>query len=147
MSPGEIDLKIVSDRACQVRRALEQLARKAAIEEREFLANPDHAAATETYLRRALEALADLARHLLAKGHRIAVSDYAGIAVRCGELGVLPEEDATLFRRMLGYRNRLVHRYLEVGPAELYRIAREHATDLSAILARLEKVAAELGSC
>ena len=45
-----------------------------------FQADPRNIASAESYLRRGLEALFDLGRHLLAKGFGIAVTEYKEIA-------------------------------------------------------------------
>jgi len=45
-----------------------------------FQADPRNIASAESYLRRGLEALLDLGRHLLAKGFGIAVTEYKEIA-------------------------------------------------------------------
>jgi uncharacterized protein YutE (UPF0331/DUF86 family) len=100
----------------------------------EFLANPHHAAAGESYLRRALEALLDLGRHLLAKGFGIAVTEYKEIAVGLRDRKVLTPDLASVLIEMAGYRNRLVHFYDEVTPLELYRILVERRHDLEKVL-------------
>ena len=89
--------------------------------------------AAESYLRRALEALLDLGRHILAKGFGLGVSEYKEIAVRLGEQGVLSPEEAQLLQVLAGYRNRLVHFYHEVGPEELYEVCAHRLTDVERI--------------
>jgi len=84
-------------------------------------------------LRRALEALFDLGRHILAKGFGLGVSEYKEIASRLGEQRILCQEEADLLRVLAGYRNRLVHFYHEVGPDELYEICAYRLGDLECI--------------
>lgn len=76
-----------------------------------FLADPRMVAAGESYLRRALEALMDLGRHILAKQFGVAAVEYEAVAQRLGEEGVLASELAERMQRMAGYRNRMVHAY------------------------------------
>ena len=45
----------------------------------EFSADPRNIASAESYLRRGLEALLDLGRHILAKGFAVAVTEYKEI--------------------------------------------------------------------
>nr|HID14426.1 DUF86 domain-containing protein [Anaerolineae bacterium] len=89
--------------------------------------------AAESYLRRALEALLDLGRHILAKGFGLGVSEYKEIATRLGEQEVLSSEETQLLRVLAGYRNRPVHFYHEVGPDELYEVCAHHLVDLERI--------------
>ncbi|MEW6741335.1 MAG: DUF86 domain-containing protein [Planctomycetota bacterium] len=146
MTPGLVDLKIVADRASAVRTCVDLLRAKAQLSDEEFQAHPDHAAATESYLRRSLEALCDIGRHLLAKGFAEAASEYAEVAIKCGNRGLLTPDRANLFRRMVGYRNRLVHRYAEITPGELHRISQSHLQDLLDVLADLEHAARRLSA-
>jgi len=81
-------------------------------------------------LRRALEALLDLGRHILAKGFGVGVSEYKEIATELARHEVLTSREADLLRTLAGYRNRMVHFYHEVSPEELYEICAFRLTDV-----------------
>jgi len=99
-----------------------------------FFADRRNLWTAESCLRRALEALLDLGRHILAKGFGIGVSEYREIAVRLKEQQVLSSDEAALLRTMDGYRNRLVHFYHEVSPEELYEVCAHRLNDLEQVL-------------
>jgi len=109
----------------------------------EFAAEPDNFAIAEHYLRRALEAVLDVGRHILAKERLGKPRDYRAIIEMLGEKGVLPADFASEFKRVAGYRNRLVHLYHEVTPREIYEIIQHRLDDLyrycGCILDYLEK--------
>ncbi len=68
MTPGPINRAVVADKTALIRRLLDA-ARTLPLDNLDaFRADPRMVAAGESYLRRALEALLDLARHVLAKG-------------------------------------------------------------------------------
>ena len=134
MTPSSINGSIVADKTAVVRRMLEAIATLPLGSQTEFLANPHDAAAGESYLRRGLEALLDLGRHLLAKGFGVAVTEYKEIAAGLRDRKVLTPDLASLLIEMAGYRNRLVHFYDEVTPLELYRILAERRHDLEKVL-------------
>lgn len=94
--------------------------------------------AGESFLRRALETLLDLGRHLFAKGFGVPAVEYKEIARVLGERGVLEASQAELLRLMAGYRNRLVHFCDEVSAEELYAILTGHRDDIAAVLNALE---------
>jgi uncharacterized protein YutE (UPF0331/DUF86 family) len=98
------------------------------------LGDSRNAAAAESYLRRGLEALFDLGRHVLGKGFGRAVSEYKEIARALVQEKVLTEEEGQKALKMAGYRNRLVHYYQEISPEELYQILTQDLTDLEAVL-------------
>lgn len=105
----------------------------------DFIADPRTPAAAESYLRRCLEALLDLGRHILAKGFGRAVSEYGAIAHELQGVGVLGPAEAGLLREMAGYRNRLVHFYDEVSTVELYEICTQDLSDIERITRALEQ--------
>lgn len=102
-----------------------------------FLSDPRTIAAAESYVRRGLEALLDLGRHILAKGFGRAVVEYKDIPWQLREIGVLGEREAGLLREMAGYRNRLVYFYSEVTPEELFHIRSSRLTDIEDVLSGL----------
>jgi len=103
----------------------------AQLPEREFLEDPRNVGAAESFMRRALEAVFDVGRHILARtGHSNLAKEYRSIAYALGSLRVVPESYVATLVRMAGYRNRMVHFYHEVSPAELREIIRDRRDDL-----------------
>ena len=106
MTPGLLREKVVAERVSWVRDMVRQ-ARGLPLETREsFLADPRNPASAESYLRRGLEALLDLGRHILAKGFGTPVTEYKQVARGLREVGVLGDPSAELLEKMAGYRNR-----------------------------------------
>ncbi len=124
MSPEPITAVVVTDRAAWVRRMLTGIRSLPVDSAEEFTAHPRTVAAAESYLRRALEALLDLGRHILAKGFARGVAEYKAIASALEEEGVLTPADAELLIRLAGYRNRIAHFYYAGGDDELRLICR-----------------------
>ena len=89
----------------------------------------------ELCLRRALEALLDVGRHLLAKLAATGVAEYKGVGRRLGEHAVLGAATAGLLVKLAGYRNRMVHFYHEVTAAELFGICANELQDVERISA------------
>jgi uncharacterized protein YutE (UPF0331/DUF86 family) len=130
MTPGQISKRVVVDRIGWIETTLSGIRALPLDDEQMFRADPRNVAAAESYLRRALEALLDLGRHILAKAFGRGVSEYKEIALRSRELGVLPPHEADLLEQMAGYRNRLVHFYHEVSERELYQICTRRLDDI-----------------
>ena len=89
----------------------------------------------ESCLRRAIEALLDVGRHLVAKLAATGITEYKGIGRILGEHGVLDSETSDLLVKLAGYRNRLVHFYHEVTAAELFGICANELHDVDRIRA------------
>src|SRR3989338_7958397 len=100
----------------------------------QFVADPKEFAVAEHHLRRALEAVFDIAGHIVSRfpyapGKR--PKTIKEIARALGDKGVVDKEFAEKrLVKMAGYRNRLVHFYDEISPQELYRIVTSDLGDI-----------------
>ena len=138
MSPRAISRRVVAVRLEWVREMVAEI-RRLPLDDREaFMADRRNVFAAESCLRRALEALLDLGRHVAARGFGDGVSEYKAIASSLHEHGVLDESDAALLRVLAGYRNRMVHFYEEIDDGELFEICGEHVSDLELIIGAFE---------
>jgi uncharacterized protein YutE (UPF0331/DUF86 family) len=145
VTPGTIDLKVVGDRLALVSDCLDGLRSLPQASVDEFLADRRNPLAADTLLRRALEALFDVARHLLSRTHGIGALEYREVARQAAERGILQDTDlARRFALMAGFRNRLVHHYDEVTPRELYEVITSHLGDVASLAETLREAAARL---
>jgi uncharacterized protein YutE (UPF0331/DUF86 family) len=133
MVPGLISQKITVAKLDVISEMLGGVQSLPLASEDEFTRDPRMVAAGESYLRRALEALLDLGRHVLAKGFGLPVAEYAAIAEQLGAKGVVSGDLAASLKLMAGYRNRLVHEYDVVTPSELYSILTEQISEVVTI--------------
>jgi uncharacterized protein YutE (UPF0331/DUF86 family) len=134
MTPGTISKAVVTERTLWIRKMLQGLRSLPLASQGEFLAEDRNVAAAESYLRRALEALHDLGRHLLAKGFGQPATEYKAVASGLEQRQVLQKSEADLMRKMAGYRNRMVHFYSEITPGELYQICTAHLHEVEDLL-------------
>ena len=130
MTPGSISERTVSDRLIWIDQMVDEIRALPLSDRNAFFADRRNVWAAESCLRRALEALFDLGRHILAKGFGTGVTEYKEIAVALHAQNVLANEEATLLRTLAGYRNRMVHFYHEVQPEELYEICSSQLSDV-----------------
>lgn len=134
MTPAQLRAKIVAERVAWIRRMVASLRTLPGDSYATFQSDSRNVAAAESYLRRALEALLDLGRHVLAKGFGQGVSEYKDVAKVLVQVGVLDAQNGALLRELAGYRNRLVHFYHEVSDLELYEICASRLGDLESLL-------------
>lgn len=147
MTASAVRLKLVRERLAAAAEYVAALRALPQESETVFLAdrrNPDSA---ESLLRRALEALFDVARHLLAKGMGRGALEYKEVARLAAEHGLLADADlGQRFQEMAGFRNRLTHFYDEVTPRELYGIVCHELGDLEAVADELRDAASRLAA-
>jgi len=113
MSPGGVDRAVVRRHLLALDRALSTLAKHRGATAAELAVDRERLWIVERGLQLCAQNALDIATHLAAAAGRD-VPDYASAIDRLGELGVLPLELATRFRAVAGFRNVLVHGYLDV---------------------------------
>ena len=143
MTPGNVDPRIVAERALRVSEMIGAIHDLHPEEKEAFLADRHKVAAAESYLRRSLEALFDIGRHILAKEFAYPAMEYKEVAKGLFDKKVLEAKDAELMREMAGYRNRMVHFYHEITPEELHRICLYHLDEIKLLTERLGQWAKE----
>ncbi len=135
MTRGNISRRVVAERVKWVETILAQIKSLPVQDEEVFFADPRNPLACESCLRRALEALFDLGRHILAKDFGIGVEEYKEIGPALARQGVITEEDASrMFRILAGYRNRMVHFYHEISNEKIREICADQLTDMENML-------------
>ena len=139
MSPSKIRLKTVAAKAEMIREMLAAIETLPLASEAELSADVRMMAAGESFLRRSLEGLLDLGRHVLSKGFGKVVPDYAAVADGLAAQGILPPESASKLRLMARYRNRMVHFYDEILPGELYGILSGKRGDVEEVLTAIQR--------
>jgi uncharacterized protein YutE (UPF0331/DUF86 family) len=145
MTATGVRLKLVRERLQAMTEQIDALRALPHASQEEFLADRRNPDAAESNLRRALEALFDVARHLLSKGHGLGALEYKEVARLSVEKGLVTDADlARRFTDIAGFRNRLTHYYHEVTPEEIYAVVVEDIGDLEAIREELRQAAARL---
>jgi len=135
---SNLNIKLIEDRICFINKAIVRLRNLSSLEERTFLEG-DTPATAESYLRRSLEAIFDIGRHIIAKTAGKTAVEYKEIAKALGENGVVSKRLAEKLILMAGYRNRLIHFYHEVSDAELYLILRDHLKDVEEFVKEIKE--------
>lgn len=143
MSPGLLRAKVIAERSAWIRKMISQLKGLPLGSYELFCSDLRTLGAAESYLRRCLEALMDLGRHLLAKGFGRPVSEYKEIARVLEENAVLDGKGRLTMAKLAGYRNRMVHFYQEISNQELYEICTDHLGDIEELLSILLKWVAD----
>ena len=109
---------------------LEFLGRYRGIGLDEFRSDELVSAAVERKLHLAIECVLDIGAELIASKGLREPGSYRDVILILGEAGVLPQEFASAFARVAGFRNVLVHDYAEVKPELVHRQLREGLGDL-----------------
>jgi uncharacterized protein YutE (UPF0331/DUF86 family) len=134
---SNLNIKLIEDRLGSINKAVARLKRLSYLDERDFLED-DNPAIAESYLRRSLEAVFDIGRHISAKTAGKGIIEYKEIASALGDRGVITKQLAERLRLMAGYRNRLVHFYHEVSDRELHLITKNNLADIEGFVKEMK---------
>jgi len=130
MTPSKISQKVAAGKIELTELFVRQIGELSLDPVGDFTGSPLNIAAGESNLRRSLESLLDLGRHILARGFGVPAVEYGEIGPKLAESGVLDHAQGEMLRKIGGYRNRLVHLYFEVSPEELHQILTTELNDV-----------------
>jgi len=126
---GQPDPEVVRRHLAALREALANLRRHAARTAPELRANADLRWTVERGLQLCVQNALDIATHLAAASG-LDAPDYATAIDRMAELSIVSAEFAARLRPIAGFRNVLVHGYLQVDLAVLEQVLREKLLEL-----------------
>lgn len=135
---SSLNIKRIVDLMGFIEECLSELKTYQNISEEEFLSDKRNPAYVESYLRRTLEAMFDIGRHILAKTYGYKELEYKKIAKELGKKGVVNQELSEKLFLMAGYRNRMVHFYREITPSELFNIVKNNLTDVEKFINQIK---------
>ena len=92
MTPTGIKERVVAERAAWIEEMLRGVGALPLESYEQFIGDPRNVAAADSYVRRALEALMDLGRHILAKGLGRVATEYRDVPRQLLAGGVIDEE-------------------------------------------------------
>jgi len=127
---SKLHIDKITKHLSMIQEFVEGLRSLAMLSNEDFFSDKRNIAAAESYLRRCLECIFDIGRHIMAKSYGLKDLEYKKIANNLGEKGVISEEYSEILGEMAGYRNRMVHLYYEISKEELYGILQKHLSDL-----------------
>jgi uncharacterized protein YutE (UPF0331/DUF86 family) len=128
MTPGRFDPEVVRRHLLALDEALQVLRRHRDVSAAQLREDRERLWIVERGLQLCAQSALDVATHLAASAGREA-PDYRSALDALAELGVLPRAFTDRFRAVAGFRNVLVHGYLEVDLDEVHRLLTERLDD------------------
>ncbi|MCX7854958.1 MAG: DUF86 domain-containing protein [Anaerolineae bacterium] len=99
----------------------------------EFIQDPEHYGSAERFLQLAIEAVNDIGSHIIAALDLGTVNWYSDIPAILEERGYISPALQERWIRMIGFRNALVHDYLDIDRRIVYEALQEGLEDLEAL--------------
>ena len=99
----------------------------------EFVSSPERYGSAERFLQLAIEAVTDIGGHVIADLSLGVVNWYSDIPTILAERGYISPELKEKWVRMIGFRNTLVHDYLDIDHRIVYEALQTGLVDLKAL--------------
>lgn len=97
---------------------------------REFADDPEHHGSVERFLHLSIEALTDMANHVVADENLGGVDEAKDLPVIFAKEGYIDREMEARWKDMIGFRNVLVHEYLEIDRETVYDVLQNQLDDI-----------------
>lgn len=99
----------------------------------DFLKKPEYYGSTERFLHLSIEALLDIGNHIIADQNLGEVNWYRDIPEILAKQSIISDKLKNIWIDMIGFRNMLVHEYLDIDRNIVYDILHSHLNDIKDI--------------
>lgn len=99
----------------------------------EFIKKPEYYGSTERFLQLGIETITDLGNHVIAELELGIVNWHSDIPTLLEKSGYINFDVKEKWIRMIGFRNILIHEYLDIDRKIVYDVLQHHIKDLEEI--------------
>ena len=96
----------------------------------EFIADAERYGSAERFLHLAIESVTDMGNHVIAELELGIVNSYSDIPKIMAERGYMSPDLKETWIRMIGFRNALVHEYVDIDRKIVYHVLQNNIQDL-----------------
>jgi len=96
----------------------------------EFISDPERYGSAERFLHLAIEAITDMGNHIIADLELGSVNSYSDIPSIIAEKGYMTHGLEEKWIRMIGFRNTLVHEYIDIDRKIVYDVLQNNVNDI-----------------
>lgn len=124
-----IDKEKIKKRFSEINEALAEIRRLTSLEDKEFWLEKENIAAVKYYLLLAIEAVGSICVHIAARKFNKGVSVFGECFEVLEQERFLAEDLSLRLRKMVKFRNKLMHRYWEIDEKNVLEYARKDLGD------------------
>lgn len=138
-SKRKVNERIVANRISKLREYLKVLRELQKVSFEEFVSNPRIRYSAERCLHLAIECAINIGNHIISALQLRKPEEYHEISLILEENGVIPREFAEEFVKMIGFRNILVHSYIDLDLSKVYSFLQERLGDFDLFIGYITK--------
>jgi len=136
----EIDKEKIKQRFSEINESLQEIQRLASLGDKEFWSKKENIAAVKYYLLQAIESVGGICVHIAAKKFNKGVSAFGECFEILGKEGFLTEDLVSQLRKMVKFRNKLMHRYWEIDDKNILEYSRKDLNDFQDFIKAVDKI-------
>ena len=99
----------------------------------DFTSDPERYGSAERFLHLSIEAILDMGNHIIADSDLGIVNWYSDIPAILEKSGYIDSHMEKEWLQMIGFRNTLIHDYVEIDRRIVYDVLQNHLKDLEKI--------------
>ena len=136
-----VDRYVVQARIAKIREYVALLRRiRSMTDERRFVSDPLTYGNAERYLQLAIQSVLDISNHIVADLGLGLPADSKELFVLLAKRRIVSARFAKKLTSMAGFRNLLVHEYLEIDRHRVYQVLRDELRDFEAFIRAVSKL-------
>ncbi len=132
-----VDREKIRQKIQFMRDKLRELERLQGMSREDFATEPIYQEAAIRMLQVTIEAMLDICSHVLAREGWELPRSYGEVISRAAQYGLIPIEMENTYRKMVRFRNRVVHLYDDVDAAAIQDIIQNRLEDFTPFLSRV----------
>jgi uncharacterized protein YutE (UPF0331/DUF86 family) len=136
----EIDKEKIKQRFSEINESLKGIQGLLKLNDKEFWARKENIAALKYYLLQAIEAVGGICVHIAAKKFNKGVSTFGECFEVLEKEGFLKKGLTERLRKMVKFRNKLVHRYWEIDDQKIVEYSRKDLKDFIEFMKAVSKL-------
>ncbi|MFA4890579.1 MAG: DUF86 domain-containing protein [Candidatus Paceibacterota bacterium] len=136
----EIDKEKIKQRFSEIDESLEEIKRLVSVDEKEFWSKKENIAAVKYYLLQAIEAVGGICVHIAAKKFNKGVSAFGECFEILEKEEFLPKIFSSKLKKMVKFRNKLIHRYWEIEDENILEYSKKELDDFNEFIKRINKL-------
>lgn len=134
-----VDKSIISEKMSHINRCMERLQEKRVISKEEFLKDIDTQDIVLHNLQLSIQGCIDIASHIISDEGWSFPATMGGLFDILKEKNVISEKNADILKKMVNFRNIIIHEYDEIDLEKVYDIFKNRLSDITAYLKEIIK--------
>ncbi len=135
-----LDIEKIKKRISEIEESINEINKIVSINEYEFWKDKRNITSVKYYLLEAIEAVGGICVHIVAKKFGKGVNSLSECINILEEEEILDKELSSRLKKMIKFRNKLIHKYWEIDDKLVYEYAKNETDDFTDFIKEIKKI-------